>query len=81
MREKFSKLSKSKTKSKLYFLPPYFKFNIYADTAFFCFANHILKLKARDQSKRARKKLFCHVAIKNYLCNVLCKFLIKVESR
>ena len=24
--------------------------------------------------------MFCHVVVKNYLCNVLCKFLIKIES-
>ena len=34
----------------------------------------------RDQSIQARKKLFCHVIVKNYLCNVSWKFLIKVES-
>ena len=26
-----------------------------------------------------RKKLLCHVIVKNYLCNILCKFLIKFE--
>ena len=41
---------------------------------------HFRKLKARDQSKQARKKLFCHVIINNYLCNIFCKFLIKVGS-
>ena len=40
----------------------------------------ILKLKARDQSIQARKKLFCHVILKNYLCNVLRTFLTKTES-
>ena len=44
------------------------------------FPKHILKLKARDQSIQARKKLFCHVIVKNYLCNVSQKFLIKIES-
>ena len=44
------------------------------------FPKHILKLKARDQSIQARKKLFCHVIVKNYLCNVSWKFLIKIES-
>ena len=44
------------------------------------FPKHILKLKARDQSIHARKKLFCHVIVKNYLCNVSWKFLIKSES-
>ena len=44
------------------------------------FPKYILKLKARDQSIRATKKLFCHLIIKNYLCNVSWKFLIKRES-
>ena len=44
------------------------------------FPKHILKLKARDQSLQARKKLFCHVIVKNYLHNVSCKFLIQIES-
>ena len=44
------------------------------------FLTHILKSKARDQSFQASKKLFCHVIVKNYLRNVSCKFLIKVES-
>ena len=41
---------------------------------------HILKPKARDQSNQARKKLICHVIVKNYLSNVSWKFLIKIES-
>ena len=45
------------------------------------FPKHIPKLKARDQSIQARKKLFCHLIIKNYLCNVSWKFLIKSERR
>ena len=44
------------------------------------FPKHILKLKACDQSIQARKKLFCHVIIKNYLCKVSWKFLIESES-
>ena len=44
------------------------------------FPKHILKSKARDKLIQARKKLFCHVIVKNYLCNVLRKFLIKFES-
>ena len=44
------------------------------------FLKHILKSKARDQSIKSRKKLFCHVIVKNYLCNFLCEFLIKIES-
>ena len=44
------------------------------------FPKHILKSKARYQSIQARKNLFCHVIVKNYLCNVSGEFLIKVES-
>ena len=44
------------------------------------FPKQILKLKAGDQSVQARKKLFCHMIVKNYLCNVLWKFLIKIKS-
>ena len=44
------------------------------------FPKHILKSKACHQSIQARKKLFCHMILKNYLSNVLCKFLIKIES-
>ena len=43
------------------------------------FPKNILKSKARDQSFQARKKLFCHVIVKKYLCKVSCKFLIKIE--
>ena len=31
------------------------------------FSKHILKSKACDKSIQARKKLFCHVIVKNYL--------------
>ena len=41
---------------------------------------NILKSKAHDKSIQARKKLFWLVIVKSYLCNVLCKFLIKFES-
>ena len=44
------------------------------------FTKHILKSKARNQSIQAGKKLFCHMIVKNYLCNVSWKFLIKIES-
>ena len=44
------------------------------------FRKHTLKSKARDQPIQARKKLFCHMIIKNYLCNFPWKFLIKTES-
>ena len=43
------------------------------------FPKHILKLKARDQSICARNKLFCHLIVNNYLCNIWWKFLIKIE--
>ena len=45
------------------------------------FPKHILKLKARDLSIQAKKKLFCHVIVRNYLCNVSWKFLIKIKIR
>ena len=38
------------------------------------------KLWQGNQSIHARKKLFCHVIVKNYLCKVLCKSLHKIES-
>ena len=41
---------------------------------------HIRKSKARYQSIRASKKLFCHVIEKKYLRNVSWRFLIKTES-
>ena len=44
------------------------------------FLKHILKPKPLDQSIQARKKLFCHVIVKNYLCNFSCEFLIKIET-
>ena len=44
------------------------------------FPKNILKSKACDKSIPARKKFFCHVIVKNYLCKVLPKFLIKFES-
>ena len=34
------------------------------------FLENILKSKACDQSIQERKKLFCHMIVKNYLCNV-----------
>ena len=37
------------------------------------FPKHILKSKVRGKSIQARKKLFCHVIVKDYLCNVLIK--------
>ena len=45
-----------------------------------CATFHILESKARDQSNQAKKKLFSHVIVKNYLSNVSWKFLIKIES-
>ena len=44
------------------------------------FPKHILNSKAHDYSIQLRKSLFCHVIIKNYLCNVLCKYMIKAKS-
>ena len=44
------------------------------------FPKYILKLEARDKSIQARNKLYCHLTVKDCLCNVLWKFLIKVES-
>ena len=44
------------------------------------FPKHILKSKTCDQSNRARKKLFCHVIVKNYLCDISWMFSIKTES-
>ena len=44
------------------------------------FFKNILKSKAGDESIQARKELYCHITVKNYLCNVLWKFLIKIES-
>ena len=44
------------------------------------FPKNILKSKVRDQSIQARKKLLRHVIVKNYLWNVLWKFLIQIES-
>ena len=40
------------------------------------FPKYILKPKARDKSIQERKKLYCHVTVKNYLCNFLCKFFL-----
>ena len=49
--------------------------------AIYIFPKLILKPKARDQSIQARKKLFCHVIVKNYLYNnVSWNILIKIES-
>ena len=42
------------------------------------FPKYILKLKAHDKSIEARKKLYCHVTVSNYLCNALWMFLIKI---
>ena len=44
------------------------------------FPKYILKLKASDKSVQERKKLSCHAMVKNYLCNILGKFLIKMEA-
>ena len=44
------------------------------------FPKYILKSKARDQLIQARKNFFCHVIVKDSLCNVLWQFMGKVES-
>ena len=44
------------------------------------FLKHVPKSNAYDQSNQARKKLICHVKVKNYLSNFSWKFLIKIES-
>ena len=36
--------------------------------------------KARDELTQARKKLICHMIVKNYFSNVSWKFLIKIKS-
>ena len=42
------------------------------------FPKHVLKSKARGQSIQSRKKLFCHMTVKNCFCSVSCKFFIKI---
>ena len=44
------------------------------------FPKYMLKSKARDKSIQTRKKLYCQVTVMNYLCNILWKLLIKIES-
>ena len=48
--------------------------------SFFRFQNHVMKLKAHNKSKMQAKKVFWHVILHSYLCNVLCKLFIKIES-
>ena len=45
------------------------------------FPKQYRRSKARDQSIQASKKMFCQVIVKNYLCNVLWKFLIKSKIK
>ena len=45
------------------------------------FPKHILKSKVRDILIQARKTLFCHVIVKNYLCNVFRKFFRSSKRR
>ena len=45
------------------------------------FSKHILKSKAHDQSIQAKKKLFCHVILKKYLCNVSWNIWSKSKAR
>ena len=40
----------------------------------------IIFFPKRDQSIQARKKLFCHVIVKNYLCNVWWTFWSKSKA-
>ena len=43
-----------------------------------CFSKTYSEIKSKwYKSIQARKKLVCRVAVKNCLCNVLCKFLIE----
>ena len=35
-----------------------------------CFCKTYSEIKARDQSIQARKKVFCHVIVRNYLCKL-----------
>ena len=44
------------------------------------FPKHILKLKARHQSTQAKKKLFSHMIVRNYLCYVSWKFWSKLKA-
>ena len=44
------------------------------------FSNYILKSEALDKSIQAMNKLRCLVTVKDYLCNVFWKLLIKIES-
>ena len=44
------------------------------------FPKHILKSIAHDQSIQTREGFFCCVIVNNYLCNVLCTFLIKMKA-
>ena len=43
------------------------------------FFKNFKQLKAHDKSIQAKKKI-CHMIVKNYLCNILGKFLVKFES-
>ena len=45
------------------------------------FPKHILESKAHEQSIQASKKLFYHVIVRNYLCNVSWQFLVKSKAR
>ena len=44
------------------------------------FQKYILKSKPRHHSFQARKKLLYHVIVKNYLCKLSWRLLIKIES-
>ena len=44
------------------------------------FPKHISEIKSMWPINSSKKKLFCHVIVKNYMCNILQKFFIKIES-
>ena len=47
---------------------------------FVCILHQTLKSKVCDLWIQALKKLFYHMILNNYLCNVLWRFLIKIKS-
>ena len=56
------------------------KFFLSKSEAINVFPKHIPKSNTRDQSIQARKKLFCHVILKNNLCNVCESFWSKLKA-
>ena len=45
-----------------------------------CFSKTYSEIESIYEIIQARKKLFCHMIVKDYLCNALRKFLVKFES-